>query len=293
MPGRDDQTSHFLYIIEVVTDTANKVLPPPNEDVCHLMVPQDYCILDKSLYNARALQNALEHSPLRDDAWTVHLDKETQPTASGIKGICATIREEEASGALRIGQGAVPYHRSWRKHPILTLADNARTGDDFARFHFQHSLGVTICGLHGSYIVARNDVGKSIGFDFGPQRSITEDAFGALVAMERGYRCRRVDGYLEEQSTQSAGDFVRQRRRWYQGLVKVYIYASVKLRWRLPLEINTVCAHSRPLPCFTLWVTFSTNPRTSGGSQGIGQLEGLGVIGAIFRPGAGFHVVKK
>jgi egghead protein (zeste-white 4 protein) len=149
------------------------------------------------------------------------------------------IHEEEASGALRIGQGAILYHRKWREHPILTLADTLRTGDDFARFHFQHRLGITIFGLHGSYIVARNDVEKSIGFDFGPQGSITEDAFWALVAMKRGYRCRWVEGYLEEQSTQSIGDFVRQRRRWYQGLVKVSIHAPVKLWWRLPLGINT------------------------------------------------------
>ena len=44
---------------------------------------------------------------------------------------------------------------------------------------------------------------------------------------------------MEEQSTQSIRDFVRQRRRWYQGLVKVSIHAPVKLRWRVPLGLNT------------------------------------------------------
>jgi len=233
------KTPLFPYIVEVVTDTVNIDLPIPNEDLRYLVVPKDYSTPNKALYKARALHYALERSPLPDDAWIVHLDEETQPTASGIKGICAMIREEEASGALRIGQGPILYHRKWREHPILTLSDNVRTGNDFARFHFQHSLGVTIFGLHGSYIVTRNDVEKSIGFDFGPQGSITEDAFWALVAMERGYRCRWVDGYLEEQSTQSAGDFVRQRRRWYQGLIKVSVHAPVKLWWRLPMGINT------------------------------------------------------
>ena len=233
------KTPLFPYIVEVVTDTENPSLPPPNENLRYIVVPEDYRTPNKSKYKARALHYATEYSPIPDDAWIVHLDEESHPTASGIKGICAMIQEEEASGALRIGQGAILYHRKWREHPILTLADNVRTGDDFARFHFQHRLGVTIFGLHGSYIVARNDVVKSIGFDFGPQGSITEDAFWALVAMERGYRCRWVDGYIEEQSTESAGDFVRQRRRWYQGLVKVVLYAPVKLWWRLPLGINT------------------------------------------------------
>ena len=150
------------------------------------------------------------------------------------------IAEEEASGELRIGQGALLYHRQWRRFPFLTLADNVRTGDDFARFHFQHRVGVTLFGLHGSYIVCRTDIEKSIGFDFGPQGSITEDAFWALEAMQDGRRARWVEGYLEEQSTQSVTDFIKQRRRWWQGLARVSIYAPVKLRYRLFLGFNTL-----------------------------------------------------
>jgi len=229
----------FPYVIEVVTDTQNLHLPAPNDDLKYITVPKEYKTPNKSLYKARALQYAVEHSTLPDDAWIVHLDEETQITRSGIKGICKMIREEEISGKLRIGQGAILYHRKWTEHPFLTLADNVRTGDDFARFHFQHRLGVTVFGLHGSYIVVRNDIEKSIGFDFGYNGSITEDAFWALMAMQNGHRCRWVEGYLEEQSTQSIGDFIRQRRRWFQGLVKVSLYAPVKLRWRLCIGINT------------------------------------------------------
>jgi egghead protein (zeste-white 4 protein) len=332
------KTPLFPYVIEVVTDHANLALPPPNEDLRYIVVPQDYYTPNKSLYKARALQYALEHSPLPDDAWIVHLDEETQPTASGIKGICAMIHEEEESRALRIGQGAILYHREWQEHPILTLADNVRTGDDFARFHFEHRLGVTIFGLHGSYIVVRNDVEKSIGFDFGPQGSITEDAFWALVAMGRGYRCRWVDGYLEEQSTHSVGDFVRQRRRWYQGLAKVSLYAPVKLRWRLPLGINTIMWTLAPFAMlYTIghffygfshlwWIralanfsfaSFATlyvmGLRVNLDEHCVQRwferagwyvaqivlfpfftlLEAVGVLAAIFRPVAGFHVVKK
>ena len=230
----------FPYVIEVVTDTLDIRLPRPNADLYYIAVPKAYRTRNGSLYKARALQYALEFSPLPDDAWIVHLDEETQLTRSGIKGICAMIEEEEASGRLRIGQGPILYHRKWRQHPFLTLADNVRTGDDFARFHFQHRLGVTLFGLHGSYIVVRNDIEKAVGFDFGPNGSITEDAFWALVAMERGYRCRWVEGYLEEQSTESVADFVKQRRRWFQGLAKVSLFAPVKPIWRLSLGINTV-----------------------------------------------------
>ncbi|HET6530357.1 MAG TPA: glycosyltransferase family 2 protein [Actinoplanes sp.] len=236
----------FPYIIEVVVD-GQAVGLPEGPDIRYVVVPTDYQTPNGSLFKARALQYVLDHSPLPDDGWIVHLDEETQPTRSGIEGIAQMIREEEAAGTLRIGQGCILYHRDWKRHPILTLADMVRTGDDLARFHFQHKLGRTIFGMHGSYIVVRNSVAKEVGFDFGPEGSITEDAFWALVQMHNGRRARWCDGYLEEQSTQSAMDFVKQRRRWFLGLMKVSRHAPVPLRWRLPLGINTIIWALAPL----------------------------------------------
>lgn len=234
------KTPLFPYIIEVVTDTVSFALPAPNDDVRCISVPQDYITPMHSRFKARALHYACLNSSIPEEAWIVHLDEETQPTSSGIKGIAKMIREEEISRRLRIGQGGILYHRKWEEYPFLTLADNVRTGDDFARFHFQHQLGITVFGLHGSYIVVRNDVEKATGgFDFGPQGDITEDAFWAMVVMEQGKRCRWVEGYLEEQSTQSLFDFLKQRRRWFQGLAKVALYAPVKIRWRVCIGINT------------------------------------------------------
>ena len=236
-----ERTPLFRYLVEIVIEDDPGVGDLPRGDtIRYLVIPRNYATPNTSLYKARALQFALENSHIPEDAWLVHLDEETQPTSSGIKGIAQMIREEEESGRLRAGQGALLYHRDWKKHPFLTLADNVRTGDDFARFHFQHKLGRTVFGLHGSYIVVRNDVEKAIGFDFGPHGSITEDAFWALKLMEAGGRARWVDGYLEEQSTQSVGDFLRQRRRWYQGLMKVAVHAPVKLRWRVAIGANTM-----------------------------------------------------
>ena len=233
------RTPLLTYMIEVVTDITNMALPPASDDLRYIVVPADYETSRRSKYKARALHYALDYSPLPDDAWLVHLDEETHLTSSGVKGIAKMVAEEEASGQHRIGQGAITYHRNWRKHPILTLAESVRTGDDLARFHFQQRLGMTIFGLHGSYIVVRNNVEKRIGFDFGPDGSITEDAFWALLAMADGVRSRWVHGYLEEQSTQSAMDFVKQRRRWFQGLVKVALHAPVPGVWRLVLGVNT------------------------------------------------------
>jgi egghead protein (zeste-white 4 protein) len=240
-----DRSPLFRYVIEVVSEHPG--VASGERDVVAIIIPPDYHTANGTLYKARGLQYALERSRLPDDAWLVHLDEETQPTPSGIKGIARMITEEEQSGRLRIGQGAILYHRDWNRHPLLTLADNVRTGDDFARFHFQHRVGITLFGLHGSYIVCRNDVEKSVGFDFGPVGSITEDAFWALRCMEEGRRVRWVDGYLEEQSTHSVSDFLKQRRRWFQGLVKVSLHAPVRRRYRAMLGFNTFSWAFAPL----------------------------------------------
>lgn len=249
------KTPLFPYLVEVITDHPTNDLNFTDK-TNHLVVPAEYRTDKGSLYKARALQYGVENSAVPDDAWLVHLDEETQPTASGIRGIARMIAQEEESGRLRIGQGAILYHRTWRKHPFLTLADMVRTGDDFARFYFQHRIGITLFGLHGSYIVCRNDVEKEIGFDFGPEGSITEDAFWALKAMEAGRRARWCDGYLEEQSTQSVLDFLRQRRRWWQGLVLVSLYAPVKIRFRAMLGLNTVLWAMAPLSLLYTYVHF-------------------------------------
>lgn len=225
----------FPYLIEVVTDEPVRLAAGP--DLRCLVVPPTYATSHGSRYKARALQYALERSPLPADAWIMHLDEESQLCGSAVAGIRDAVVEEERSGAHRIGQGAILYHRHLDRHPFLTLADMIRTGDDLGRFHFQHRLGVTLFGLHGSFVLVRNSVEQRCDFDVGPEGSITEDAFWAVRQMALGTRCRWVDGFVVEQSTQSVGDFVRQRRRWFAGLVRVVLYAETT-RWiRLSLAV--------------------------------------------------------
>ncbi len=256
----------FDYLVEVViNDVATISTLPTGDKIRIVVIPDSYeTPRGDTKYKARGLQYALEYSDVSDDAWLVHLDEETQPTSSGIKGIAKMIREEEESGKLRIGQGAILYHRNWKRKPFWTLADNVRTGDDFARFFLQHRIGRTIFGLHGSYIIVRNDVEKREGFDFGPQGSITEDAFWAVKNMEHGVRARWCEGYLEEQSTEGAMDFLRQRARWFQGLWMVSFFAPVKLRWRMSILLNTVFWMFAPLAgVYTIahfFVGYSTPP---------------------------------
>jgi egghead protein (zeste-white 4 protein) len=228
----------FPYRIEVVSDIPVQI--DPGRDLVQYVVPDDYQTPNQSKYKARALEYALWHSGLADDAWLMHLDEESHLTASVVRGIAVAVREEEASGQLRIGQGAILYHRDLEGEKFLTLADAIRTGDDLGRFHFQHRVGETIFGLHGSFILVRNDVEKEVGFDFGPKGSITEDAFWAVVQMQNGRRCRWVDGFIVEQATRSLADFIKQRRRWFVGLMLVALYAPVRMRYRAAIGVSTV-----------------------------------------------------
>jgi beta-1,4-mannosyltransferase len=231
-------TPLFDYLIEVVIDTSPDGFPPPGWNLRYLVVPESYQTVNGTRAKARALNYALEHSPLSNTAWIVHLDEETHPTESSIRGIARMIAEEEASGQLRIGQGTIVYHRNWTKHPLLTLSDCIRTGSDLGRLYMSMAVGIPLFGLHGSFIVVRNDVEKRIGFDLGPLGSTTEDAWWGCMQMETGTRCRWVDGHCEEQSTESVRDFVKQRRRWFCGLVMTALACPVRLRFRSVIGLS-------------------------------------------------------
>jgi egghead protein (zeste-white 4 protein) len=326
----------FPYRIEVVTDLPIEL--PRGGDLRHIVVPPEYRTPHRSLYKARALQYALERSSLPDGAWILHLDEESHITPRLVAGIRDAVSEEERSGQHRIGQGAILYHRNLRRHPVMTLADMIRTGDDFGRFYCQQRLGVSLFGLHGSFILVRNSVERAVGFDFGRDGSITEDAFWALVQMQRGYRTRWVDGYMVEQSPQSVADFVKQRRRWFIGLIKVVRHAPVALRFRLGLLCSVVVWSMAWLGILYSYVNLVAGFEASAPIQIIGNvafatfiatyvlglklnldelppvgalravalyvaqvvlipvfalLEAAGVLYALVKPDAGFHVIRK
>eukprot|EP00171_Calliarthron_tuberculosum_P018237 IDg18237t1 len=307
----------FPYLIEVVTD-GGVFHAPDEKDLMQLVVPRDYRTPGGTLYKARALHYAVENSAVPSNTWVVHLDEETRPTASGIKGIARMVSNSEESGnTRRIGQGGMLYHRNWKAYPFLTLCDMRRTGDDMGHFHLQHRLGFTLFGLHGSFIVCRQDVEAEIGFDLGKRGSITEDAWWVLLAMDRGIRTCWVDGYLDEQSTQSTLDFLKQRRRWYVGLWKVSWHCPAPLRYRI--ECNTRPFFLRILTNFVISTSvlvylngLVANMREHGTSWWMGVLwtvamllcvpicyllEATSVIMACFSSFSsnteGFHIVEK
>ncbi|MDT7571922.1 MAG: beta,4-mannosyltransferase [Actinomycetota bacterium] len=227
----------FPYCIEVVTDEWVKL--PKGSDLRAYVVPTEYTTPRGSLYKARALHYLSENSTLPDSAWVFHCDEESQVTIGLVGGIRDAVVEEElralAGKTPRIGQGTIVYWRSLQKHPLLTLADSLRTGDDATRFRTQFRLGALFCGMHGSFILVRADIERTVSFDVGPEGSITEDAWWAFAQAFFGREFRWVDGYLVEQSPEHWKDFAKQRRRWYCGLWKVVLYSPAPVAARAAL----------------------------------------------------------
>jgi beta-1,4-mannosyltransferase len=106
------------YVIEVVIDECWNValLPEEDVDVRIIVVPREYATPNNSRFKARALHYALLNSRISDTAWIVHLDEETQPTQSAIKGVCKFIYQEEASGRLPATSNPQTTRRPRQQH---------------------------------------------------------------------------------------------------------------------------------------------------------------------------------
>lgn len=233
------------FDIEVVTDmeVASKVEPMPN--VGYVLVPPSYIAPNGAKWKARALSYLQQVSRVRvqtdgssDGVWILHMDEESQLTPAALAGIHRFINTPET--ALKIGQGEIKYnaHR-YGENTLITAMDSLRTGDDLGRFRLQFKFfGRAFFGMHGSFILVPAVVENVIGFDHGGRGSVTEDAYFALKAMEKGYRFGWVDGFIREQSPYTITDLMRQRRRWFCGLRLLANDPMIRRDVRLPLAFN-------------------------------------------------------
>jgi beta-1,4-mannosyltransferase len=237
-----DYGAHFD--IEVVTDleVASKIGAPYAH---YTVVPPDYAPPNGTKWKARALHYLLNTSQVRTQAgcsqenvWVLHMDEESQLTPEALAGIHRFINAPE--NARKIGQGEIKYnsHR-YGDNWLITSMDALRTGDDLGRFRLQFNLfGRALFGMHGSFILVPAEVETAIGFDLGGKGSVTEDAYFALKATERGYRFGWVDGFIREQSPYTITALMRQRRRWFCGLRLLANDKTIRWDVRLPVAIS-------------------------------------------------------
>lgn len=237
------------YTLETVTDvelSAENRLAATSGEVLYYTVPDEYQTARHARFKARALQYLLEQRTARlagredaENIWVLHLDEESIITIECLQGIADHLARydlRQTPGA--IGQGEILYNSGrYGQYPLIEALDAIRTGDDLGRFRLQfQSWHRPVFGMHGSFILTPARFEREVTWDVGGYGSITEDAYFALVAMERGIRFDWVCGFIREQSPLSLLDLIQQRRRWFCGLA--HIARDPSLKWSTTLGLR-------------------------------------------------------
>ncbi|GAB1601524.1 beta-1,4-mannosyltransferase egh-like [Argonauta hians] len=240
------------FMIEVVTDKAIQIQDMPRLRV--LVVPYEYNTRAGTLYKARALQYCLESNIniLSDEDWIVHLDEETILTEESVIGIFNFVTD----GNVEFGQGVITYARDRIINWCTTLSDCVRVGIDFGSLQFTfRALQKPIFSWKGSFVVANVGAEKQVSFDHGPEASIAEDCYFAMVAFREGYKFGFVQGEMYEKSTFTVGDFVRQRKRWMQGIFATVCSPCIPWKYKLGIGCMVVSWICMPLTTLNLPLT--------------------------------------
>ena len=228
------------FKFEIVSD--NVIDLPSSHYVREVVVPRDYKTTNGTLFKARALHYSLDHSVniLSLDDWIVHLDEETLLTEDVLHGIVDFVNKPNSS----IGQGVITYGGGTIENWITTLMDGVRTAIDYGLFRLALQLfHRPVFGIKGSFLVVKMRVESDIGFDFGPTESIAEDLRFALTAWNKGYLFDFVNGVMQEKSTFTLADFVKQRKRWLIGHFHVIWNDTLPLYCKmgvLPLHLGNL-----------------------------------------------------
>ena len=241
------------YVLETVTDapiSPEYQLSATAGEVYYYVVPAEYQTSRKTRYKARALQYLLEQRTARlagredvENVWVLHLDEESIVTPESVHGISDFLALHDlrhTAGA--IGQGEILYNSCrYGQAPMIEAIDAIRTGDDLGRFRVQfRAWHRPVFGMHGSFILTPARIERQITWDVGGDGAITEDAYFALIARERGVRFDWVSGFIREQSPFSLRDLVQQRRRWFCGLSHIARDPSLKFSTTFVLRMSLV-----------------------------------------------------
>lgn len=101
-----------------------------------------------------------------------------------------------------------------------------------------------------------------MSFDNGPDGSVAEDCFFAMKAFSKGYTFDWIEGEMFEKSPFTVMDFLRQRKRWLQGILLVVHSKAIPFKYKIfltmsvyswcfsPLSISNIFfAVKYPMPC--------------------------------------------
>ncbi|CAF3531698.1 unnamed protein product [Adineta steineri] len=242
------------FQIEIVTDKPINIIGLPLNMIRQVVIPHDYRTKTGALYKSRALQYAIEPdvNQLAPDDYIVHLDEETLLTENSVRGILNFVNTQDYD----IGQGLITYANETIVNHITTLADSMRVGVDLGclrfclkKFHQPPFL------FKGSFVVCRAGCEFDVTFDNGRAGSIAEDTYFAMLAMSKNKKFGWIEGEMWEKSPFTLSDFIKQRKRWLQGIFLVVHDKHLPLRVRIGLGIALYSWITLPLTSLNVILT--------------------------------------
>jgi cellulose synthase/poly-beta-1,6-N-acetylglucosamine synthase-like glycosyltransferase len=110
------------------------------------------------------------------------------------------------------------------KSSLTYVMDSIRLFDDGTVYKFFTGLlGKPLIGLHGELLCVKGEVLKEIGYN---HRTITEDFRFSCELVKRGYKTWQSKTRISLKSPNNVSDLMRQRGRWFKGIVKDLKHAT-------------------------------------------------------------------
>ena len=213
-----------------------------------VVVPANYRTAKGTRFKARANHYAHElrirEGEARFDIWVLHMDDDTalgQGTASALSRFVAA--QAFGSSGKHLAQGVLAYPREFATSRFTWLADAVRPGCDISLFALATGGGCPTAGLHGELLCVRASVEASIGWDYGPTSTVEDAEFALRFASRYPGASTWLPCRCFGASPDSVRDFLRQRQRWFAGLLRLSAKRSISLRHRA-LIVHNVCVWS-------------------------------------------------
>lgn len=143
------------------------------------------------------------------------------------------------------------------KSGLTYIMDFIRRFDDLMIFRFFSGLlKRPLLGLHGELLTVKGGVLKEIGYD---NPSLVEDFRFSIGLVWRGYRTWQSATEVSILSPNSLGDLVKQRGRWFRGIVEDWRYCSFLMKGIVGLRLLMWCLGLLgSWLLFPLWFFWST-----------------------------------
>lgn len=235
-------------IVEEACEAGESIAALAAEDalIRILTIPRDYRTPNGTRFKARANEyaNALRiaEGEATDTVWVLHMDDDTAVGLDTAEALVQFISDQQSAGehGLHLAQGVLTYPRELAANRLTWLADAIRPGCDISLFALTTGRGSPVAGVHGELLLVRASVEAAIGWDFGPRATVEDAEFALWFSARYQKRCDWFSGRSYGASPATVTDFIRQRERWFSGLLELAFKGTMPLRRRLLLLHNVI-----------------------------------------------------